>query len=208
MDQVFVANPKGGCGKTTISIQLAGYYANNDRKVLLVDHDAQRSSSDWLASRPYQCAKIQSKASKVDDPVEFGDAEVVVHDMPAAWSLEHVSELIHAQDKVIIPVLASPNDIKACIRFLMSLNRSGVLENGVSVGIVSNRMRSNTNYSKVLLEFLERVELPLVGQLRDTQNYVKTMDKGLSLFDFPESRAKQDREQWQPILRWLHCGAQ
>jgi len=41
MNQVFIANPKGGSGKTTISTQLAGYYASKGHRVLLMDHDAR-----------------------------------------------------------------------------------------------------------------------------------------------------------------------
>ena len=203
MEQVFVVNPKGGCGKTTISTQLAAYYANHHKHVLLIDHDAQKSSSDWLSCRPYQCAEIQSVVASVGEKVPFGSAEIAIHDMPAAWTLEHVCDIIHQYDKVIIPVLASPNDIKACIRFVMRLDRCGALENLEKVGIVANRMRSYTSYAKVLDAFVERMNLPLVGTIRDTQNYVKSMDRGLSLFDLPPSRVKNDLNQWEPIFEWL-----
>ena len=202
MEQVFVANPKGGCGKTTIATQLAGYWANRERKVLLVDHDAQRSSSDWLSSRPNECSQLKSVVSDCYEPVAT-DCDIAVHDMPAACDLESVSGILGPSDKVIIPVLASPNDIKACLRFLMAMTRSGVLERGAKAGLVSNRVRHNTSYANVLNEFLERIELPLVGALRDTQNYVKAMDRGLSIFDLPESRVRRDLDQWQSIFSWL-----
>ncbi len=203
MDQVFIANPKGGCGKTTISTQLAGYYANNKKNVLLIDHDAQKSSSDWLASRPKNCASIRSVAIGVGEDVDLNGLDVAVHDMPAAWTLEHIEDIILPGDKVLIPVLSSPNDIKACLRFVMGLNRSGILESGIQVGLIANRVRPNTRYAKVLEEFLDRLDMPLVTKLRDTQNYIKVMDWGMSIFDLPASRVKLDLEQWRPILRWL-----
>ncbi len=203
MEQVFVVNPKGGCGKTTISTQLASYYANHDRHVLLIDHDAQKSSSDWLASRPNSFAEIQSIVASVGESVPFGEAEIAIHDMPAAWTLDDVDDIIHKEDKVLIPVLASPNDIKACIRFLMGLERTGILENLSQVGIIANRARAYTSYAKVLDTFLDRIELPLVGCIRDTQNYVRSMDRGLSLFDLPPGRVKLDLAQWEPIFDWL-----
>ena len=203
MEQVFITNPKGGCGKTTVSTQLAAYYAVLGKKVLLIDHDAQKSSTDWLARRPDCCAKIESVAVSVDTPVDFKDAEVVVHDMPAAWSVEHVSEIIHPGDKVLIPVLSSPNDIKACLRFVMSLNRSGVLDAGIQAGFIGNRVRSQTSYRKVLNEFLIRLNLPLITTLRDTQNYVRLMDQGKSIFDSPNSKVKDDLVQWEPVISWL-----
>ncbi|WP_028887049.1 ParA family protein [Teredinibacter turnerae] len=203
MNQIFIANPKGGCGKTTISTQIAGYYANLGHRVLLVDHDAQKSSSDWLASRPARCSSIQLRATTVETPVSDGEAEVVVHDMPAAWSLDHVVDIIHAGDKVLVPVLSSPTDIKACLRFLMELYRSGIFEAGIRMGMVANRSREHTRYYKILIEFLERLESPLVANLRDTQNYVRAMDRGLTIFDLPESRVAADLAQWQPIFDWL-----
>lgn len=203
MNQIFIANPKGGCGKTTISTQIAGFYANQGYRVLLVDHDAQRSSSDWLTSRPAVCSPIQLKATRVEIPVADNEAEVVVHDMPAAWSLDHVADIIHAGDKVLVPVLSSPTDIKACLRFLMELYRSGIFEADIRMGMIANRSREHTRYFKVLIEFLERLESPLVASLRDTQNYVRAMDRGLTIFDLPESRVMTDLAQWQPIFEWL-----
>ena len=204
MKQIFVANPKGGCGKTTIATQLAAYYANAGQRVLLIDHDAQKSSSDWQAGRPRSCSHIEVSVAKVDGNVDFGAADFVVHDMPAAWSLEHVADTIHSGDCVLVPVLPSPTDIKACLRFLMALHRSGLLEQGsIQLGLIANRSRAHTRYFRVLMAFLERIGLPLVGSLRDTQNYVRAMDEGLTIFDLPPSRVNQDLEQWQPIIGWL-----
>jgi len=73
--------------------------------------------------------------------------------MPAAWTLEHVAEILHAGDKVLIPVLSSPNDIKACIRFIMSLDRTGIMGSGIQLGLITNRIKSRTHYSTVLMTF-------------------------------------------------------
>ncbi len=203
MEQVFVANPKGGCGKTTISTQLAGYFANQKKNVLLVDHDALKCSSDWLSVRPKTRAEIRAIVARVDAEIDFSDADWVIHDMPAAWTLENVQNILHKGDKVLIPVLSSPNDIKACLRFVMDLHRSGVLECGIQVGLIANRVRANTRYFKVLKEFLSRLNLPIITVLRDTQNYVRVMDVGLSIFDLPNSQTRHDKEQWQPLIEWL-----
>ncbi len=205
MNQIFVTNPKGGCGKTTIATHLASHYSNNGAKVLLVDHDAQKSSSDWYDCRPKKYLSMKLIASSVNTPVSTKGADVVIHDMPAAWTLEHVEEILHSDDKILIPVLSSPTDIKAALRFIMALNRSGILEQGIKVGLVANKVKSNTSYHQIQQSFLERMDFPVVGSLRDTQNYIKTMDKGLTVFDFPISKVKNDLSQWQPILNWLNA---
>ena len=63
MSSIMVINAKGGSGKTTISTNLAAYYANAGFVVTLVDLDPQGSSLNWLASRPLTKPKIRGVTS-------------------------------------------------------------------------------------------------------------------------------------------------
>ncbi len=46
-----VGGIKGGCGKTTIATNLAVLRASQNKNVLLIDADEQRSASDWAEQR-------------------------------------------------------------------------------------------------------------------------------------------------------------
>jgi chromosome partitioning protein len=45
--------------------------------------------------------------------------------------------------------------------------------------------------------------VPMVGELRDTQNYVHLAARGLTVFDVAPGRVERDLLQWQPICDWL-----
>lgn len=206
MPHIFVVNSKGGSGKTTLSTQLASYYAKRGDPVILADHDPQKSSCDWLAARPARCASIQLVSATPDQAiVTETDNTLVIHDMPAGWIPALNSPVFANNDanKMLIPILPSPIDIKSGLRFIMTLYRSGVLENKVKAALVANRARSHIRFNKILLDFLARVDLPLIGTVRDSQNYIRAIENGISIFDLPASAVKTDVEQWQSIIDWL-----
>ena len=70
MRAVLVANPKGGCGKTTLATNLAAGLAHHDGRVVLWDLDRQKSSLEWLALRPSGLPEISSLERK-NDPGEL-----------------------------------------------------------------------------------------------------------------------------------------
>lgn len=202
MRQIYIANPKGGCGKTTLSIHLATYFASQGLSVALCDHDQQRSSIDWVKARPDYLPGITG-IEFFRHKIVTNRFDIAIHDMPANCSVEDLIGSLNG-NQLIIPVLPSPTDIRACVRFLMALNRANLVEeNPNRIGLVANRVNNRTSYSKVLSAFLNQVNLPVVGYLRDTQNYVRSIDAGVGIFDFPKKALQQDVQQWQSIIEWL-----
>ncbi|MBY0378432.1 MAG: ParA family protein, partial [Gammaproteobacteria bacterium] len=46
---IVLTNQKGGCGKTTLTMNIAGVIGNN-KKVLIIDGDPQGSATRWASS--------------------------------------------------------------------------------------------------------------------------------------------------------------
>jgi len=51
--------------------------------------------------------------------------------------------------------------------------------------------------------FVDSLGLPVLGMVRDTQNYIHLAARGLTLFDVAPGRVEKDLEQWKSICQWL-----
>lgn len=201
MKHIVLLNPKGGCGKTTIATHIAVYASTMGHRVALVDHDQQQSSHDWIKSRPKRCADIGVIAAYDGDVLE-GEYDVLVHDMPGT-SVEDQLSVASVCDKLIIPITPSPIDIKAALRLWVTLSNIGWLDNkNMDIGMIANRVKSNTKYLSTFDSFIKRTNIPRITTLRDTQNYIRSLDAGLTLFDLPPNQVAKDLVQWQPIMEW------
>jgi len=203
MPVIVVANPKGGVGKTTLATHIAGYWASRGRAVMLGDVDRQQSARTWLGLRPANVAPISTWETAHDEVVRppKGTTHVVL-DTPAGLHGKRLDEAMKLADKVLVPLQPSIFDIHAThafVRELLAHRRS----DRVQLAIVGMRTREGTIATDHLREFLAGVKLPLLGFLRDTQNYVHLAAHGLTLFDVGASRFERDLAQWQPLTAWL-----
>ena len=203
MKAFLVANPKGGSGKSTLATNLAGYFASQRHEVMLGDIDRQQSAREWLAIRPFELPTIDTWEIGPDDIARppKGTTHVVL-DTPAGLHGKRLDEVMKLADKVIIPIQPSIFDIHATHAFVAELlahRRS----DKVKFGIVCMRVREGTLSAEHLRAFVDKLKVPLIGQLRDTQNYVHLAAHGLTLFDVTSSRFERDHEQWKSILEWV-----
>ncbi len=205
MRTIMVLNAKGGCGKTTIATNLASYYAwERGQRVALVDFDPQASSLAWLEARSAEWPPIHgipAFRTLVRPPKE---TEVMIMDAPARVQGAELAGLVRRVQTLVVPVLPSPVDIRAAADFMKALLTSGrVSRQQTRVAVVANRVREHTLVYHSLQAFLKSLKIPFVTSLRDTQNYIRAQEKGIGIFEMAPSQTWQDREQWEPLVRWL-----
>jgi chromosome partitioning protein len=203
MPVIVVANPKGGVGKSTLSTQIAGYLASQGHPVMLGDVDRQQSSRIWLGLRPPTLPTITAWEVAQDNVVRppKGTTHVVL-DTPAGLHDKRLDEVMKIADKVIVPLQPSIFDIHAThdfLREILAKKRNAK----VDVGIVGMRLKEGTISADQLKTFLGTLDVPVIGHLRDTQNYVQLAARGLTIWDVAPSRVIRDLEQWQPITAWI-----
>ena len=205
MRTIMVVNAKGGSGKSTIATNLAGYYASTGKNVVLVDYDPQESSLDWLRARPKGRPLITGIPGHKEAFRAKRDIDFVIIDAPAAVHGSELTQFAKRAESFIVPVLPSPIDMRAARNFIEELKATGpISRKEAKICLVANRARGYTNIFLELDDFLSNVRgVPYVTALRESQNYIRASEKGLSIFEFAPGATALDREEWQPLLSWL-----
>lgn len=204
MRAILVANPKGGCGKTTLAVNIAGMLARRGRATLLWDLDRQRSSFEWLALRSDNLPRIERlDADASETRLPRGDSWLVM-DTAAGLHGKNLAHAIRPSHKVIVPIQPSLFDMAAAQDFLAVLaEEKAVRKHKTFIGIVAMRVDPRTRAALTLETFLRQFDLPVVTFLRDTVLYANAALEGKSIFDLPASQVERDMEQWQPLIEWI-----
>ena len=202
-----VANPKGGVGKTTLSTNIAGYLAARGHAVMLGDVDRQGSARGWLAQRPRDLPLISSWDVSHNHIVRPPKRTThLVLDTPAGLHGDRLNEVLKLATHVLVPLQPSIFDIRATHDFihLLMAHKHRARFHLATVGM---RTREGTIATSQLRSYLGNAEAPMLGFLRDTQNYVHLAAHGRTLWDVAPGRFESDLEQWQPIIAWLATDA-
>lgn len=213
MQRIVVINGKGGCGKTTISTNLASFYAGKGMNTALFDYDAQGSSMRWMKLRSNQCPAIysigvhQGAAKGVTMSWHMRippEIERLIVDTPAGLKGTDLIDQLKGADIIVIPVLPSSIDIYATADFIRDLMlKAKVQLSRTRLAIVANRSRKNTKAFRALERFLSSLSIPVIASLRDTQNYVVAAEEGLGVHEIKNRSVYLDTTHWRDIYNWL-----
>lgn len=198
---ILIANPKGGSGKTTLAVSLAGALAATGQNVRLLDLDKQQSASTWLARRTADLPVIWS--FQPEQPTADKSGWLII-DSPAGLHGKNLARALKMVERVIVPIAPSLFDMEASRAFLAALQtEKAIRKERAFVGMVGMRVTPRTRVASVLEQFLGEHELPVITHLQDTQAYINAAFDGKSVFDLPAYQTQREREQWTPLLDWL-----
>jgi len=212
MKTILVLNSKGGCGKTTIATNLAGFFASHNHCTSLMDFDPQGSSMQWLKLRPSTLPKITGiDAGKPKTGVTRSfqlrvaqDVERLIIDAPAGSSGPLLQDLIQRTNMIVVPVGPSAIDVHATTHFIHSLlceNR--IRTRGIHVGVVANRVRHGAVYES-LQRFLNVLKIPFVTTLNDSDTYIQSAESGIGIHEMADKHLlAEELARWQPLTCWL-----
>ena len=211
-NRVVILNPKGGSGKSTLVTNIAACYAHRGEAPAIMDYDPQGSSMAWLERRSETLPSIHGIAAYKKSinatrswqlRVPSGTLNLVV-DSPAGLSHDDLRELTRDASGILVPVTPSSMDIHATARCIADLLLvAKVNRNERKLAVVANRTRKHTKSFSRLMRFLDSLGIPIIAVLRDTQNFVRSAEKGIGIHEMPPSRVRPDIEQLERVVDWL-----
>jgi chromosome partitioning protein len=209
MPVVAVVNRKGGSGKSTLATHLAAYCASTGAAVMLGDVDRQQSTRTWLRQRNAVPSEARSEiVGWTVDPKSFvrppAGIDLVVMDTPGGLTGFDLARVVMYADAILMPVCNSIFDRESaaeCLAELRTLPR--VVSGRCKLAAIGMRLDARTEAAGVVQTWACKQGLPFIAALRESQAYVRCIERGLTLFDLPAAEVEDDLDQWKPILHWL-----
>jgi chromosome partitioning protein len=190
---------KGGVGKTTLSINIAGLYAARGARTLLIDADPQASSVSWSAVRTTEPLFPVVGMAKGNLHKELPDLrrqyDVVIID-GAPRVNEIARSAIIASDLVLIPVQPSPVDIWASQETVQLVNEARIYRESLKAAFVINRKIVNTAIGRDVRHALVDFGYPtLETHVSQRVAFAESLAQGLTVTEAqPYSAAAEEVE--------------
>jgi chromosome partitioning protein len=212
VNTTLVVNAKGGVGKTTITTNLASYFASRGVPTTIADFDPQGSSLNWIKQRPANAGKIYGADLAQRNAVGLSvarrqiphDTRQLIIDAPAGPSRLLLQDLLARSQSILIPVAPSSIDVHATANFIKELLLVGhVRFRNIRVAVVANRLRSTKPVYEPLERFVASLKMTFVARVSDSHVYVDAAEAGLGVFDIPVDKCSAERREFLPIARWV-----
>jgi chromosome partitioning protein len=189
---ITVFNQKGGAGKTTLTMQLAGTLARRKHKVLVVDADSQGTATRWAASAPQDKifpaavnglsaarAMVHREVRKFVDDYRF-----IIIDCPPALESEVPESALLISDITLVPIKALPAELWASVAIRRLIERQQGINDALQARIVISDLEERTRLARSIMERLEEFGIPLMKtRMHHRIAYPESMIMGCTVHD-------------------------
>lgn len=207
MTIIALINQKGGCGKSTTAVHFAYWLATKQKKkVLLVDADAQQSSSAWLSGMeqkvPYKI--VQTPDDLLDQiPGLAGDYEQIIVDGPASLA-ESTRAILFRADLAIVPVQPTGVDLRSASDAVRLIKQAQSVRGGQpAAAVFLSRAVKGTKLKQEAIELLSKT--PEVTMLKTVvhqkQAIADTSGQSATVWDLSSPPAKESAREYERLFK-------
>ena len=164
---ITIVNQKGGCGKTTLTMQLAGTLGKRGHSVLVIDADPQGTAVRWAASAldehpfPARVVSLSAAGGKVHREAKkfIADYAYLLIDCPPAIDSPVPQSALLISNLALVPIIPSPADLWAATGIQKLIDLVLPVNEELQARLVANMVQT-TALSRGALEAMERFSIP------------------------------------------------
>ncbi|MCU0569423.1 MAG: AAA family ATPase [Oculatellaceae cyanobacterium Prado106] len=199
-------NQKGGCAKSTTSVHFA-YWLNQKKqqKVLLVDSDAQKSSSIWLDSMetkiPFQV--IQSPDDLLEQIPNLAlQQQYIVVDGPAALS-ETTRAILFRADIAVVPCQPTGVDLRSAADTVRLINQAQSVRKGApEAAVFISRAVKGTKLLDEAEQLLSQTKVPILkSKIYQRQIIADTFGQRATVWDLNGKPATDSSKEFDNLFK-------
>ena len=176
---ITIFGQKGGVAKTCTSVHLAAHWARNNRSVVLVDADRNRSATAYGARGLLPCPVVPMEAAAK----ATRHADIVVTDGQASSNEEELKNLVEGSDFILLPTTTQSRSVELTVEMSTMLNQHGIPFSAILVKVDSRKKTAAKDAALILEGFGIHVltsKIPLLSAFENAETEGVTVDEAIN----------------------------
>ena len=165
---ITVFGQKGGVAKTCTSVHIASTWSHQQKRVVLVDADRNRSATAYGARGLLPCPVVPIEAAAK----ATRSAEIIVTDGQASSNEEEMKNLVEGADFVLLPTTTQSRSIELTVEMTQMINKYKIPYAALLVKVDSRKEAAARNAREVLEGFdikVLDVQIPLLSAFEQAE---------------------------------------
>lgn len=212
---IVITNQKGGCGKTTLTMNLApGISRVTGKRVLVVDGDPQGTATRWAASAdekspfPAHVMGLSHAEGKAHQEIKkfIDNYDYILVDCPPSVDNNFTDSSLLVADLALVPVKPTPADLWAAVGIKKVIKSAGSFNEALQARLVASMCQLNSIMSKDVIETMGEFGIEkFETNVSQRTAYTQATLSGGSVFNLKDEKAISEiTKLTKEVLNILH----